>query len=152
MSGSRDNCSSHSLLNFNNRCFSYCSCVIYRCPLSSWQPVSINCLHKTVHDIRLSVTDGNGLSYTTVLCNTCSDLWALHSVFMLPPFVTYRSLLSSWKAKSLMAKWLEQASQWHEMYSHDLEAMSFNPSRVKLGVRSTSLLSRTWSKNINSIN
>ena len=26
-----------------------------------------------------------------------------------------------------MAKWLEQASQWHEMYCHDLEVMSSNP-------------------------
>ena len=50
--------------------------------------------------------------------------------------------------QSLMAKWLEQASQWHEMYCHDLEVMSSNPGQVKLGVRSTSVLSRTWSKNI----
>ena len=40
--------------------------------------------------------------------------------------------------KSLMAKWLEQESQWHEMYCHDLEVMSSNPSQVELGVRSTS--------------
>ena len=37
-----------------------------------------------------------------------------------------------------MAKWLEQASQWHEMFCHDLEVMSSNPGRVKPGVRSTS--------------
>ena len=42
-----------------------------------------------------------------------------------------------------MAKWLEQASQWHEMYCYDLEVMSLNPSRVKLGVLATSVLSRT---------
>ena len=50
-----------------------------------------------------------------------------------------------------MAEWLEQASQWHEMYCHDLEVMSVNPSRgqVELGVHSTSVLSRTWTKNIN---
>ena len=36
--------------------------------------------------------------------------------------------------------------QWHEMYCHDLEVMSSNPGRVELGVRSTSVLSRTWSK------
>ena len=29
--------------------------------------------------------------------------------------------------KSLVAEWLEQASQWHEMYGYDLEVMSFNP-------------------------
>ena len=46
-----------------------------------------------------------------------------------------------------MAEWLEQASQWHEMYCHDLEVMSSNLGRVELGVRSTSVLSRTWSKN-----
>ena len=33
-----------------------------------------------------------------------------------------------------MAEWLEQASQWPEMYCHDLEVMSSNPSQVKLGV------------------
>ena len=32
-----------------------------------------------------------------------------------------------------MAKWLEQASQWHEMYCHDLGVMSSNPGRVELG-------------------
>ena len=47
-----------------------------------------------------------------------------------------------------MAEWLEQASQWHEVCCHDLEVMSSNPGRVELGVRGTSVLSRTWSKNI----
>ena len=41
-------------------------------------------------------------------------------------------------------KWLEQASQWHEMYCNDLEVMSSNPGRVELGVHRTSVLSRTW--------
>ena len=41
-----------------------------------------------------------------------------------------------------MAEWLAQASQWHEMYCHDLDVMSSNPSRVELGVHSTSVLSR----------
>ena len=50
------------------------------------------------------------------------------------------------RQKSLMAEWLEQASQWHEMYCHDLEVMSSNPSWVKLGMRSTSVLCRTWTK------
>ena len=48
--------------------------------------------------------------------------------------------------KSLMAEWLEEASQWHDMYCHDLEAISSNPCQVELGVHSTSLLSRTWTK------
>ena len=47
-----------------------------------------------------------------------------------------------------MAKWLEQASQWHELYCHDLKVISSNPSWVELGVRGTSVLSRTWTKNI----
>ena len=38
-----------------------------------------------------------------------------------------------------MAEWLEQASQRYEMYHHDLEVMSSNPSRVEHGVR-------TWIK------
>ena len=46
--------------------------------------------------------------------------------------------------KSLMAEWLEQASQWHEMYYHDLEIMSSNPGRVELRVLGTSILSQTW--------
>ena len=49
---------------------------------------------------------------------------------------------------SLMAEWLEQASQWHEMYYHYLEVMSSNLSRVERGVRSTSVLSRTWTNPI----
>ena len=50
--------------------------------------------------------------------------------------------------KSQMAEWLEQASQWNEMYCHDLEVMSSNPSWVELGVRSTSVLSHTWTKHM----
>ena len=46
-----------------------------------------------------------------------------------------------------MAEWLPQASQWHEMYCHDLEVMSSNPSQVELGEHCTSVLSRTWIKN-----
>ena len=48
----------------------------------------------------------------------------------------------------LMAEWLEQASQWHEMYFDDLEVMSSNPGRTELGVHSTSVLSRPLTKNI----
>ena len=40
-----------------------------------------------------------------------------------------------------MAEWLEQVSQWHEMYFHDLEVMSSNPSWVELGVHTISVLS-----------
>ena len=43
-----------------------------------------------------------------------------------------------------MAKWLEQVSQWREMYCHDLEVMNSNPNRVEVGVRSISVLSHTW--------
>ena len=46
-----------------------------------------------------------------------------------------------------MAEWLEQASQWHEMYCCDLEVMSSNPSGVKLGAPSTPVLSRALTKN-----
>ena len=46
-----------------------------------------------------------------------------------------------------MEKWLEQESQWYEMYCHDWEVMSSNPSWIELGVRSTSVQSRTWTKN-----
>ena len=38
--------------------------------------------------------------------------------------------------KSLMAKWLEQVSQWHGMYNHDLEVMDLNPGRVELQEKS----------------
>ena len=44
------------------------------------------------------------------------------------------------RQKSPMAECLEQASQWREMYCHDLEVMSSNLSQVELGVRSTSVL------------
>ena len=47
-----------------------------------------------------------------------------------------------------MSEWLEQASEWHEMYCHDLEIMSSNPGGVELGVLGTSVLSRTWTKYI----
>ena len=44
--------------------------------------------------------------------------------------------------------WYYQKSQRHEMYYHDLEVMSSKPGRVELGVRGTSVLSRTWNKNV----
>ena len=37
------------------------------------------------------------------------------------------------REKSLMAYWLEKASQWHEVYCHDLEVFSSNPDWDKLG-------------------
>ena len=36
-----------------------------------------------------------------------------------------------------MAEWLQQASQWHEMYCRDLEVMSLNPGQVELGIHGT---------------
>ena len=45
-----------------------------------------------------------------------------------------------------MAEWLDQASEWHEMYCHDLKVMSSNPSWVELEVLSTCVLSRTRTK------
>ena len=45
-----------------------------------------------------------------------------------------------------MAQRLEQVSQWHEMYCHDLEVMSSSPDQAELGVHGTSVLSRTWTK------
>ena len=50
--------------------------------------------------------------------------------------------------KSLTAKWSEQTSQWHGMYCHDLEVMSSSPSRSEIEVRSTSVLSHTWTINM----
>ena len=48
--------------------------------------------------------------------------------------------------KSLMALWLEEASQWYELYCHDMEVMSSSPSWVELGVYSTSVPSCIWTK------
>ena len=48
-----------------------------------------------------------------------------------------------------MAEWLEQTSQWYEIYCHDLEVMSSHPGWVELGVRRTSVLSRSWANKIN---
>ena len=48
----------------------------------------------------------------------------------------------------IVLEWFEQASQWHEMYCHDLEVMGSNPGRVELVVHSTSVLSHTWTTNI----
>ena len=50
------------------------------------------------------------------------------------------------KQKSLIAAWLEQAPQWHEVYCHNLEVMSSNPGWVELSVRSAYVLSHTWTK------
>ena len=44
-----------------------------------------------------------------------------------------------WLPKSLMVKWLEQVSRWHEVCCHDLEVMSLNPDWFDLGVDGTSV-------------
>ena len=56
--------------------------------------------------------------------------------------------------KSLKAEWLEQATQWHDMYCHDLEVMRSNSSWVEVGVRSrpTSVLSYLNNNNSNNNN
>ena len=33
----------------------------------------------------------------------------------------------------MMAEWLVQAAQGHEMYSHDMEVLNSNPGRTELG-------------------
>ena len=43
------------------------------------------------------------------------------------------------KCKPLVDEWSEQASQWHEMYYHDLKVMSLNPDWVEFRMRSTSV-------------
>ena len=51
----------------------------------------------------------------------------------------------TWNVLEVTDGWVVgQASQWQEMYCHDLEVMSLNPSRVELGVLGTSTLSHTW--------
>ena len=47
-----------------------------------------------------------------------------------------------------MAEWLEQASQWPWNVRSWSGGHELKPHRVELGVRSTSVLSRTWTKNI----
>ena len=49
----------------------------------------------------------------------------------------------NWEVTDGLVVILERASQWHELYCYDLEVMSSNPGRVELGVRGTSVLSRT---------
>ena len=46
----------------------------------------------------------------------------------------------------LMVKWLDQGSQWHGIYCHDLEVMSSHPSGVELGMHGTSVLSQNGTK------
>ena len=51
--------------------------------------------------------------------------------------------LNALTMKLLMVKWLEQDPPRLEMYCHDLEVMSSNPSQVELWMHSTFVLSRT---------
>ena len=65
----------------------------------------------------------------------------------------YDEIYMNYIITSLIAKWLQQVSHWHEMCCHDLEVISSNSGRVELGVRSTpvrstSVQSRTLSKNM----
>ena len=75
----------------------------------------------------------------------CNDFRLIHRPLFTDCFM--KIFMKQSVNESLMAKWLEQVSQWHEMYCHDLEVMNSNPSGVELGVRSTSVLSHTWTKN-----
>ena len=56
--------------------------------------------------------------------------------------------------KSLMAdlKWLEQASQWHELYGYVLKVMTLNPGLVELEMHNTSVKVVLESKILNVTN
>ena len=83
----------------------------------------------------------------------CQQSCGIHTIIYLYLWVPLGvSLLCSWEGATYMTrvtdtKWLEQASQWHEMYCYDLKVTNSNPGRVELGVRTTSVLSHTWTKN-----
>ena len=99
----------------------------------------------------------------------CALWWTLchllfQNIFHLAIHVAWESLrfeddllLCNWAIKFITGishyQWFRKGnirtSQWHEVYCHDLEVMSSNPGWVELGVLGTSVLSRTWTKNIN---
>ena len=80
-----------------------------------------------------------------------NSTWTSKQPVVLVQNLVVNGHIEDWQ-KSLMAKWLKQASQWHEVYCHDLKVMNLNPSQVEVGVRSTSVLSRTLTKNNKNIN
>ena len=66
--------------------------------------------------------------------------------WMKSPMAEWLEQLSQWHetychdlegGKSLMVKWLEQTSQWHEMYCHDLEGEVTDGWVVRAGVSVT---------------
>ena len=87
----------------------------------------------------VEIYGGKGTKWNSIQSTSFIRIWACYEEThfkMLMEFITNPS-----KYMSMMAKWLEQASQWHEKYCHDLEVMSSNHSQVELGVRSSLLLS-----------
>ena len=93
---------------------------------------------------------------STVHCGDCKQQIRINCLDFIPFTDSFAALLMALEGnkdivwlfglklgKSLMAKWLEQASQLLEMYCHDLEVMSSSPSQVELGVLGTYVLSRT---------
>ena len=90
-----------------------------------------------LHICSISIDQSVGSSIHTVWIHS-------HATDIVMSFLIYwPCMLCPPGYESMMAEWLEQASQGHEMYCHDLEVMSLNPGPVKLGVRSTSVLSCT---------
>ena len=78
-------------------------------------------------------------SMIILLIFPCNWIWASGLNIFHAYQQEYTSVL-----KSRMAEWLEQESQWHEMYCHDLGLMSSNPGVVELGLRSTSICPRLY--------
>ena len=103
-------------------------CVITKLP-NKWQTYDLVCILKF---------------YFTSLCsnpytNVTFPLFTRHVpilCFSRTPRLLKTSLSTGlpgyFKVKSLMAKWLEQVSQWYEMYCYDLVIMSSSPSGVEL--------------------
>ena len=110
-------------------------------PCPSIRVLSYSNCHRSTHSMSKSVCN----KFSTLRVNSSS--LELFCLLAHTPRPLTEASTSRWLAKLLMAEWFEQACQWHEVYCHDLEVMSSNPSLVKLWVRSTSVLSLTWTKN-----
>ena len=74
--------------------------------------------------------------------------WIMLCLYYYLAVYSYAIALFSWLMFPCQQQMMsvDQASQWHEMYCHDLDVMSSSPDQAELGVRGTSVLSRTWTK------
>ena len=133
-----------------------CTCTMYHCSVG--QIFGMSCREKmwffvaqtcgtldtqiTAFGVILTLIVHVAICFMLVWCKTwkwskCKNTICIKNVIGVEQISRIKTMMPH--QKSLIGRWLAQASQWHEICCDDLEDMSLNPNWIELGVPSTSI-------------